>query len=399
MTATSISLLWDVLPSASTYIVSYRTCCDSGTLTVSGTSDVDSKGIVFGSHTLTGRSSSVTYQIYVTSSNNYGNQTVGMSAIVIRPSRSVPSVPVSAMVASSNGSHVILIWTADASATIFTVKKKIISASTWTTVVSDLRGSAYVVAEPGELRTFQIAVFSGNSNGYEAVSTSFSIDPDSFVPKNISYVAVAALTSSSISLQWPQSPHATQYSIESLLTSDTSGSTRVVQTVVNLTTSATITGLTGSQAYVFIVRPGNNYGFHPIGASVIIQTTSSVPASAPANISAILDFSGNAAAGSVYLTWSSVVTASKYKVEKRFQALWETVVSDLQATSYTVVGLSPGAQYFFRVTAGNPNGYESSGITTPIVRTRLMMAELVIPEDGSVLGGANSTVALGEVST
>lgn len=175
---------------------------------------------------------------------------------------------------------------------------------------------------------------------------------------------VTGATKNSVSLTWKLVPDAHRYKLERR--KGTAGSWAEVGSEAS-GTSKTATGLECNTTYYFRVSTrgdgspySTTYGSPSTGS--VPRTTSTCPA-APAPTG--LKVTG-ATKDSVSLTWKPVTDAHRYKIERSLDGStgWNTAdtgAGSINATSYTVDGLTCNTTYHFRAsTQGDGNPYSTS---------------------------------------
>ena len=188
-----------------------------------------------------------------------------------------------------------------------------------------------------------------------------------------------AITNVSFNANWNASTGASGYRLDVSTTSDFSG---ILGSYNNLdvgnVTAAAVTGLSGGTNYYYRLRAYNNSGTTSNSATVSMLTLPSAPVEAAASSINKTSFSAN---------WNASAGATKYYLDVATTSNFTggTYVSGYQNLDvgnviiYSVTGLAPGTNYYYRVRAFNSSGNSiNSGTTT--VRT--------IPPEPNVLSAS-----------
>jgi hypothetical protein len=176
-------------------------------------------------------------------------------------------------------------------------------------------------------------------------------------PGQVTTVSVSGIAATAASLGWavPTSGGSpTNYVIQySVLGANAWSSTSVPGT----STSAALSGLAASTAYVATVTAANAGGTSAPSAAVSFTTLAAVIA--PGQVSGLAISAVQPT--SLQLSWSAPATggtATGYQVQysSAGTAGWTTYASNLSATSILIGGLSAGTAYTFQVIASNADG-------------------------------------------
>ncbi len=242
--------------------------------------------------------------------------------------------------------------------------------------ISTASGSGYSEVDSGTAKTAASYTVTGLNNGTtyyfvvkaitaasgeSAYSNEASATPQSTVPSAPDNLT-ATEGNGQVSLTWDSVAGATSYKVYKSTTTGT-GYSEVDPGTAKTATSYTVTGLSNSTWYYFVVTVTTSGGESPYSSEV--SAMSSVP-SAPTNLSAT---SGD---GQVSLSWDSVIGATGYKVYKSTATGSGYIEVDSgtnkTATSYTVTGLSNNTPYYFVVKA---SGIEDSSYSNEVCSTPL----------------------------
>gem|GEM_PF-1065198 len=166
--------------------------------------------------------------------------------------------------------------------------------------------------------------------------------------------------SGQVQLSWTPSLGATSYQVWD----STGGNYGEVGSSV-AGTSTTITGLTNGTAYTFYVTASNGAGTSGPSNFVSATPMAAVPTS-PTGLTA------SAANGQVILNWTASAGAASYNVYQGTTAGGEAaapVATGITLTTATIIALTNGTAYFFKVVAvnaGGSSGYSNEASATPM---------------------------------
>ncbi|MGS0763922.1 fibronectin type III domain-containing protein [Syntrophomonas curvata] len=250
------------------------------------------------------------------------------------------------LTATAGNGNVVLNWDSVKGATYYKVYKST-TAGSYSEVDAGVAktGTSYTVTGLTNGTPYYFVVtattnFSAES-AYSAYTTSTPISTIPAPPSGLT----ATEGNGQITLSWGSVTGATSYRVYQSTTSG-SGYSEVDAGVVKTETSYTVTGLSNSVNYYFVVTATTAGGTSPYSDE--LTAMSSVP-SAPANLKAA------AGDGQVTLSWDSVTGASSYKVyQSTTQGGAYTEVEPgmtKTGTSYTVSGLTNNIPYYFAVKA------------------------------------------------
>ena len=142
---------------------------------------------------------------------------------------------------------------------------------------------------------------------------------------------------------WPTTSGADTYNIRY-----GTNPTSLTQTAINVTSPATITGLTGGTTYYFRVIALNNEG-----SGNSLQSTNQLSATAIPAIAAPTGVTAIATPGQIVINWNSVAGASSYEVLRgTVTGTYTSLASNLNTTTYTDA-VPNGTAYFYVVRAWN----------------------------------------------
>lgn len=247
--------------------------------------------------------------------------------------------------------------------------------------------------------TFDVTVRTRNKNdaGYQFGTTiTLSVENVPTAPPAF----ISSITATTVEVSWSPPPSSQLLKYE-IYYQNSDGSGVVYKLVVPgdfLTTvlRQTITGLTTSTPILISLRAGNLFGFGPY--TNLTVTPFAAPTVAPASASAAASPVLPQSVATV--SWAAVQFAAKYKIESQlFNAttgVYGAFVSlgDFQGTVTNITGLFANSTYKFRVSAGNPAGYDPTGVVSNSVTTAAIRQPLLAVSDLVVNGATSSSLIL-----
>jgi len=156
------------------------------------------------------------------------------------------------------------------------------------------------------------------------------------------------INTSSIYVEWSSVTSANGYYIYRS-TNSSSGYSKVG---TSSTTSYTDYNASSGTTYYYAVSAYNSSGESPKSSYA-----SAIALSAPTGVTA----TASNTASNIYVEWSSVSGATRYNIYRSTNySSGYGLVGTSTTTSYTDTGLSPGATYYYKISAQNSSGLESS---------------------------------------
>lgn len=344
------------------------------------------------SFTATG--TAVTLRFVLNDPGGFAGWLVALDDVSVVPQTSGPTVPeapaapttvvVSAGQPAGVG-RVDLSWAAPydggAAITGYTVEYRVSGTTTWqprTTTTTSVSLSALLAGLSYE---FRVLATNGVGDGLpSAVSTATPVT----VPMPLWVAPTAVAGDGQVDLTWSAADGCGAEIIDYTIGYVTAGSTMV--TTTSTTTSATITGLTNGTTYQFVVRARNSVGLGDWSAAATATPTALVTVpGAPGDLQAVQG------AGNVYLSWSApadggaAITGYTVYYKAVAGSSWETTPSTL--TWVTVMGLTNGTEYEFKVLASNSEGpgpFSTTVTATPSTYPGAPVAPIAVAGDGQV---------------
>jgi chitodextrinase len=253
-----------------------------------------------------------------------------------------PTVPANLASSAITSNSVNLSWSAstdNVGVTGYEVYKNGTLLSTVTTTSTSVTGLTASTAYTFKVRAKDAA---NNFSAYSAnLSVTTTAASDTQAPTTPTNLASPSKTSTSVNLSWTASTDNVAVTGYEVYKNGTLFSTVT-------TTTASVTGLTASTAYIFKVRAkdaANNFSAYTSDLSV--TTSASVDTQAPTVPTGLT--SSNVSSSGVNLSWSAStdnVGVTGYEVYKN-----GSLLSTVTTTSTTVTGLTPSTTYTFRVRA------------------------------------------------
>ncbi|WP_407870728.1 fibronectin type III domain-containing protein [Paenibacillus sp. P36] len=359
---TEVNLAWDEVGGANSYKVMMSTTSGGPYTTVQD-------GITGSSYTVTGLTNNTSYYFVVAANLNYyevsNSKTItgtseNSQQVTVTPMTMLPAAPTGLTAVASNG-KVDLSWTPDSRATSYTVKMGANANGPYTTLQSNITASSFTKTGLTNGTTYYFVVSATNAlgEGANSIEVNAAPQPDT-VPDAPIVTAVAK--SQGVNLSWPPIAGALYYRVDKSTTAGTGYTT--VAGHVNETTYSD-TGLTNGTTYYYKVYAVNSQGTGT-SSSEVSAVPSSIPQAAPAGLS------GSADSQKATLTWQPVSGADYYtlKMSATSGGPFTTVATNINATSYTVSGLTNDQPYYFVVSGSNSSGDGPDSLqisVTPVV--------------------------------
>ncbi len=231
--------------------------------------------------------------------------------------------------------------------------KTVAGAATVTSTVTGLGGTQYFY----QVQTYTNAplVTSAMSAAYGSIYT-YATAPVATQP----VVNSTDITSSGFTARWNASSGATGYSLDVSTSNSFASYVTGYPSTLGAVTSASVTGLSGGTTYYYRLRASDSSGTNPTNSNTItVQTVPATPA---------LTGRTTATAASVTVTWTAATGATGYYLDvstdpafgSYFVGNGSNALSVGNVTTYTVNGVTPGTDYYYRVRASNASGTSAS---------------------------------------
>ena len=330
------------------------------------------------SATVTGLTNGTDYIFRVAAINTWGTGSYSSSSATRNPF-TTPSAPTN-VAGSPSSAQATVTWTAATAngraVTDYIIQFSSNSGSTWSTFsdgTSTATSATITGLTNGVAYVFRVAAT--NSAGTSSYSTTSASATPQSVPSLPTSVAGTG-GNTQVSLVWttPSSNGGRSITDYIVQFSSNAGSTwTTFSDGTSTATSATVTGLTNGTEYVFQVAAINSVGTgsYSVASSVVIPFT--VPGQ-PTSLS------GTAGINQIDLSWTAPTSnggaaVTDYVVEYSTNSgsTWVTFVDGVStSTSASVIGLTNGTGYIFRVTAKNAAGNGTASATTSAIVPRTM---------------------------
>ena len=333
-----------------------------------------------------------TYYYQISSINDYGTSTPSTAANAI--ASDVPAQVTNLTADAVVGKVIDLVWTAPnnggSAITGYLIERSTTSAvAGFTTLVADTQDPAVSYSDINLTvgTTYYYRVSAINLVGTGIASTAAS-DLAGDKPNQITVITATAVIGSEIDLAWT-SPSDNSYAITSYaIEFSLDGSTNWQSAGSNTVNSFTHSSLTDGITYYYRVSATNSLGTSTF-SGVVNALAGDKPDQVTGLTTTVLDDT------QIRLNWTApgdnAYAISGYKIEQSLDGStnWVDVVSDTQSTTvlYTVTGLQPKTDYYYRVSAINSLGVGAES-TTAVGTT------FDVPDAITDLAGTASSVSI-----
>ncbi len=359
----SANLTWSAPTSSgdspiSYYDIYYSTTAADANSTL-GTPAPDNGGAITStSDTVTGLSATVGTQyyfaVYATNADGYTSPASLVAGAVT--ANTSPSAP-TGLYGTNTSTSITLNWTAGNAGSANTPVYTVNGAPSGSTVT--VTGTSATITGLTSGSTYSLSVTESTGIGTPATSSTVSIRTNDNAPDTPTGLTGTATSSSTATLSWNAPANqgsgvVTSYNVYEngqLMTADVTFPTA---------TTAAVTALTPGDTYSFTVQAVNSNSIDS-NQTPSVTVVPNVAPLAPTSVSAV-----SAGPTSVTVSWSPASTGTvptSYDVQESQDggATYFPVATNVQATSYTVTGLSAAESYLFEVRADN--AYGDSGYT------------------------------------
>lgn len=330
LSGTQVSLTWTDIVGETSYRVERSVNGNTwDTATIAG---ANSTGV-----TLTGLAGSTAYSFRVISMIG----SVSGFASVTVTTTTLPAAPATVTGTGVGTTSARITWSSVAGATGYKVQRLL--NGTWTSLGSlSPTASTYTLNSltPGEAAVLRVRAFSEVGDGDVSATVNTGA-----LPMTVTGVTSAALSASSVRINWTDLSHDSGYVVEVAPTGTTAFT--VAAEVATSVTTATLSGLLAGKSYSFRVRAVSPGGQGLASANTNVTTHPPVPTGlAVATLST----------SSIRVSWTDVTGESGYRLERLIPSAgvetWQTVVTlGTNAGSHTLTGLTAGTPYTLRLVA------------------------------------------------
>ncbi|MGN7726482.1 RHS repeat protein [Luteimonas sp. 22616] len=330
----SYTVSWTTVPLATSYVLQEKT--GSGSWGTVQTSSATSRAV-------TGKTAGIyTYRVQACNEGACGGwSNEGKTTVAAVPTLTVPET-------NTTGSYTAS-WTAVATATTYKLEERI--GSTWTQVQNTSATSKALSGKAAGSYSYRVSACNGACGPASAVKTVSVTLPPTGTP---TLTVPATNTTGGYTVSWTTVATATHYKLEEGI-----GSTWTpVQD-----TAATSKAFSGKAAgsYSYRVSACNTAGCGPVAVAKTVVVTL-LPTTPPT-----LTVPATNTTGSYTASWTTVATATHYKLEEGIGSTW-TPVQDTAAMSKTLSGKAAGS-YSYRVSACNDAGCTATSLEKTVVVT------------------------------
>ncbi len=370
ITQTSFDANWNAVSGATGYYLDVATD-NSFTNMVSGYDNLNVGNVT--TYSVTGLSDNTDYYYRVRAYNSNG--TSGNSNIIsVTTLPYAPSAPVATAATNITQTSFDANWNASAGATAYYLD--VATDSSFTSMVSGYDNlnvgnvTTYTVSGLTAGNTYYYRVRATNAGGTSGNSNTISVTMLPATPAAPVATAATNITQTSFDANWNASAGADGYYLD---VATDSSFTNMVSGYDNLNvgnvTTYSVTGLTANTDYFYRVRAFNTGGTSGNSNVIDVTTLADIP-SAPVATAAT-----NISQTTFDANWNSVSGADGYYLDVATDSSFTNMVSGYDnlnvgsVLTYTVSGLTPETEYFYRVRAYNSGG--TSGNSNVISVTTL----------------------------
>jgi autotransporter-associated beta strand protein len=309
----------------------------------------------------------------------------------------VPPPPASVAAYAGNNCNLIS-WPVTPGATSYNILRSTTSGSGYVSITNGVVGpvcgsgwnnATYLDAGAANGTAYYYVVQSANPTGASTNSPQSSGATPSgalstSVPAAPAGLAVTSVGHQSVTLNWTASPGANFYTVyRSTLVDTLGGASNTLSTIVlnntNTGTSYTDISPTDGSIYNYFVTATSAGGTSGSSTSAVGVPLPAPPASAPGSLTGRFVQTTN-----ITLNWSAVSGAVGYIIRLATSASGPfTYVDNITETTYTDVGLTPGA-YYYEVAAVNAAGVSANALVTVIAPPAAPTSLSAVPDDSQV---------------
>jgi titin len=337
------------------------------------------------SFAVTGLNPGTTYYYRVRTYNTVGTSAVSNTITAV----TVPALPTGLAASFVTTTGFTLSWGAVTGATGY--RLDVAADAAFTAILP-----AYNNKDAGAVTTAIISGLTAGTTYYTRVrpynSSGTGSNSDTLVQATLPVAPTVAtaqsVTQDSFIVSWGIVSGATGYYLDAALDANFTSYVTGFQTKnVGNVTAATVTGLAAGTTYFYRARAYNSGGTSANSNTGIQVTLPSVP------IAPLATAATNIQATSFTANWGAVYGVTGYKIDVSSVVDFSSFVTGYNnfdigiATSYVVVGLTPGDTYFYRVRAYNAGGDSLNSVTIAVTVGSVVLAVTV---DGTGGGSVNS---------
>ncbi len=335
-----ITVSWTAAAGATGYLLQRRVKNDTIWTTlnsnVSGTSYVDST-VLGGTY----------YQYRVRSRNSAGFGLFKLSSAVL--AKALPG-PVASITAAATAGKITVSWSASDGATGYILQRRVKDSATWTTLNSNVSGTAYADTTGVGGTVYQYRVRGRNSDGYGSFKASGVVRAiaEILTPGAISAVTARA-EAGETTVSWTASEKATAYILQRRVKDDTVWKT--LKSNVSGTSYVDTTGV-GGTVYQYRVRGRNSDGYGPFKTGSVVRAIAATKLPGP-----ISSVTAQSVGEKVTVSWTASARAATYLIQRQTEGgSWATLKSGVTGTSYVDERVQTGSKYRYRVRGINADG-------------------------------------------
>ncbi len=331
ITASSVSLSWNVVSDANSYIVEYK---------LSGAGTWSQVPVAGNNTVLSSLLPGSSYDWRVKTVCSASSSEFSLSSTFTTLNGGPCNAPANLNSSNVTSSTASLTWAAVSGASSYIVEYKITSASNWTVATTNTNSVNLTGLTGGAQYNWRVQTVCGGSTSQYSITSSFRTSSGGGSCGTVSGLNSSNITSSAATLSWSPVSGAVSYNVEYKLSSASTW------TLVNVTgTNTNLTSLASNSTYNVRIQAVCNSGSGAFGTVLNFTTlNSSSTCNTPTGISV-----SNISANSATVSWVAVTGAISYNVEYKLASSGTWSQSNVSVTSINLSSLLSNSTYNVRI--------------------------------------------------